>query len=348
MWVLHVSLGRKAPALIVTYSVLLSLLDRSRTRVGFSESEALHHSVERAVQAEQLGFHRFWTAEHHAVPGVASGSPAVLLAAIGATTESIRIGSGGVMLPHHQPLIVAEQFLMLSGLYPGRVDLGLGRSLGFTEPVRRALRQDSATAEQYSADLTELRDYLEGTAAVTAQPRLSPAHRPGIYLLATGQGVSLAAQLGLPAVIGGPVLHSSELPEILVQYRRDFQPHSESHDRPEVILSADVYLGGSEQQAREAALSEAWAMARSRETGAFTALEPVEDILAATWSPRVRERVEKSLATSIIGTHTEVSAQVEQLVQSTGADEFMISTCTYDREQLAAMDAEIADLFGAG
>ena len=115
--------------------VRLSLLDRSRTRVGEPDAAALSHTVERAQRAEELGYHRFWVAEHHAVPGIASGSPPVLIAAVAARTERIRVGSGGVMLPNHQPLVVAEQFAMLEALYPGRIDLGVGRSLGFTHQV---------------------------------------------------------------------------------------------------------------------------------------------------------------------------------------------------------------------
>lgn len=146
------SRGRFQPRAGLIRNVRLSLLDRSRTRTGLSEAAALKHSVERAVTAEKLGYARFWGAEHHAVPGIASGSPAVLLAAVGAHTSHIRLGSGGVMLPHHQPLVVAEQFLMLEALYPGRTDLGLGRTLGFTKPVRRALRQSTEDAETYQHD----------------------------------------------------------------------------------------------------------------------------------------------------------------------------------------------------
>jgi luciferase family oxidoreductase group 1 len=116
--------------------------------------------VERAVAAERLGYSRFWVAEHHGVPGIASGAPAVLLAAIGARTAAIRLGSGGVMLPNHQPLVVAEQFLMLAALYPGRVDLGLGRSLGFIAPVRRALRRPDDEHDSFVDDIAEVRSYL--------------------------------------------------------------------------------------------------------------------------------------------------------------------------------------------
>ena len=124
----------------------LSLLDRSRTRVGEPDAAALSGTVARAVRAEQLGFDRFWGAEHHGVPGVAGAAPAVLLAAIAGRTTTIRLGSAGVMLPHHQPLVVAEQFATLSAFAPGRVDLGLGRSPGFTPPVRRALRETDRTS----------------------------------------------------------------------------------------------------------------------------------------------------------------------------------------------------------
>ncbi len=180
----------------------LSLLDRSRTRAGRPEAEGLTGSIERAVNAERLGYERFWVAEHHAVPGIASGSPPVLLAAIGARTNRIRLGSGGVMLPHHQPLVVAEQFLMLEALHPGRIDLGLGRSLGFTAPVREALRDHGP--DTFEDDLRDLRAYLDGDAAVTARPQ-APGRVP-MYVLATGRGTVIAARLGLPVVIGGPIL----------------------------------------------------------------------------------------------------------------------------------------------
>src|SRR5699024_7213893 len=142
----------------------LSVLARSRTRHGQSESAALGHTVERAIEVEQLGYERLWVAEHHAVPGIASGSPAVLLAAIGARTTRIRLGSGGVMLPNHRPLAVAEQFRMLAALHPGRIDLGVGRSLGFTEPVRRALGRLEADPESFAREVEELRGHLEGSA----------------------------------------------------------------------------------------------------------------------------------------------------------------------------------------
>src|SRR5690606_9643927 len=130
--------------------VLISLLDRSRTRAGEPPSAALPATVERARRAESLGLHRFWVAEHHAVPGVASSSPPVLMTAVAAATSRIRVGSGGIMLPHHRPVVVAGQARMLAALHPGRIDLGLGRSLGFTQPVREALRVTSYGPEEFA------------------------------------------------------------------------------------------------------------------------------------------------------------------------------------------------------
>ncbi len=317
----------------------LSLLDRSRTRVGRPESEALTGSIERAVHAEQLGYERFWVAEHHAVPGIASGSPPVLLAAIGARTDRIRLGSGGVMLPHHQPLVVAEQFLMLEALHPGRLDLGLGRSLGFTAPVREALRDHRA--DTFEDDLRDLRAYLDGDAAVTARPHV-PGRVP-MYVLATGRGTVIAARLGLPVVIGGPILAESRLDEVLEAYRRDFRP-SPGVERPYVVVSLDATVADDDATARELALPEAWAMARSRQTGEFPPLEPIAEIHSQHWSSQLRNRVEASLDRAVLGSPQTVRRALEQLVDRAGADELLASTSTYDREALFASDRGLVDL----
>lgn len=322
----------------------VSLLDRSRTRAGHDGS-ALRHSIDRAVAAERLGYERFWVAEHHAVPGISSGAPAVLLAAIGAQTQSIRLGSAGVMLPHHQPLVVAEQFQMLEELHPGRIDLGLGRTLGFTDPVRRALRQDSAEPEDFEADLRELREFLNGMAAVTARPRTMGA--VPMFLLATGQGVALAARLGLPLILGGPVVHSPELSERLAAYRQSFRPAARG-EQPRVLLSLDVFLAESEERGRELALPEAWAMARAREMGEFGPLEPVGSIQRQSSSEQTRRRVDQILSRTLAGPETVVRPRLEHLVEITGAEEIVLSTSTFDLDELAGLDVRaiefLADL----
>lgn len=297
------------------------------------------HTVDRAVAAEELGYGRFWVAEHHAVPGVASGSPPVLLGAIGARTSSIRIGSGGVMLPHHQPLVVAEQFLMLEALYPGRIDLGLGRSLAFTAPVRQALRQDSAAPDRFEADIAQVRDYLDRTAPITAHP-VTETTIP-LFVLATGRGLAVAARLGLPVVLGGPVLDRPEVGELLENHRRDFRPGPRA-DRPSVTIAVDVLVADTDEQARELALPEAWAMARSRSTGEFRALESVAAIKAGRWSEQIRRRVEQAMRRTVAGSPATVRRCLEQLAERTGAEELLATTSTYDRDALAASDAALA------
>lgn len=318
----------------------LSLLDRSRTRAGEPDGDALEATVARAVHADRVGYERFWVAEHHAVPGIASGAPAVLLAAVGARTSRIRIGSGGVMLPLHQPLVVAEQFLVLEALHPDRVDLGVGRSLGFTPPVRRALRSDLDAVETFDEDLAELRGYLEATAEVTARPA---ARRPvPIHLLATGRGIEVAARLGLPVVVGGPVLDSDELPDALGRYRREFRPHRGSD--PRVTISLDVTVADDDGTARELALPEAWAMAMSRRTGEFPPLQSVATIRGVPWPAQVERRVDAALDRAVAGSPATVRRRLERLVERTGADELLASTSTYDRHALLASDRMLRDL----
>jgi luciferase family oxidoreductase group 1 len=320
--------------------VRFSLLDRSRTRAGRPEAAALTHTVERAVEAERLGYARFWVAEHHGVPGIASGAPAVLLAAIGARTAGIRLGSGGVMLPNHQPLVVAEQFLVLAGLHPGRVDLGLGRSLGFTAPVRRALRRPDDEPDTFADDVAEVRSYLERTAPVTARP-LVDEPLP-LFLLATGRGLEVAARLGLPVVLGGPVLSRPELGDLLAAYRRDFRPHRDG--RPSVTVSVDVLVADTDAEARELALPEVWAMVRARRTGVFDALEPVAAIRERRWDDQDADRVARGLDAVVAGGPATVRRRLEELADRTGADELLASGATYDRAALTASDAALAAL----
>ncbi|WP_110240445.1 MsnO8 family LLM class oxidoreductase [Nocardioides gilvus] len=322
----------------------LSLLDRSRTRVGHSDGAALTHTVERAVTAEGAGYHRFWVAEHHGVPGIASGSPAVLLAAVAGRTQRIRLGSGGVMLPHHQPLVVAEQFLVLAGLHPGRIDLGVGRSLGFTDPVRRALRRQMEEPDTFATDIAELRGFLERTAPVTARPVVEETIP--LFVLATGAGLTVAADLGLPVVLGGPVLDDPALPQTLAGYREAFRPHRDS--QPHVTVSLDVLVADTDAEARDLALPEVWAMAQSRRTGLFDALEPVAAIREQLGDPlgnnRQRERIEGALDRVTAGSKQTVRRRLEQLAARSGADELLVSGSTYDRDALAASDAAVASL----
>ncbi|GAA0242496.1 MsnO8 family LLM class oxidoreductase [Cryptosporangium japonicum] len=321
----------------------LSLLDRSRTRVGETESEALTGTVARAAHAERLGLDRFWVAEHHGVPGIAGAAPAVLLAAVAAATTTIRIGSAGVMLPHHQPLVVAEQFATLSAFAPGRVDLGLGRSPGFTAPVRRALRQ---TGNDFAADVTELRAFLTGTAEITLHPR--PRGALPLYVLATGAGLGVAARLGLPAIVGGPLLGVGGDPApgraALADYRRSFRP-SPQHPEPWVAISLDVVVADTAAEATDLLLPEAWAMALGRTTGVFPPLEPVGAVRAASRTSRQQQYLDRTVAAAIAGTPARVESALDELFERTGAAELVTSGSTFDRAALAVSDAELAALF---
>ncbi|MDJ0392192.1 MsnO8 family LLM class oxidoreductase [Rhodococcus sp. G-MC3] len=319
--------------------MLLSILDRSRTRTGFDDAAALTATVDRAINAERLGYHRFWVAEHHGVPGIASGAPSILLAAIGARTSRIRLGSGGVMLPNHQPFVVAEQFAMLEALYPGRIDAGVGRSLGFTEPVRAALRTRRDAPDTFVADLDELRGFLDGTGPVKVRPAV-PA--PPVYLLATGQGLAIASKAGLPVVVGGPLLKSDGA--ALDIYRKNFRATAKN-PQPTVIVSLDITIADTAEDAAELVLSEAWAMAQSRRTGEFPPLEQASDIDLDAAPQRVRDRVQRSIATAVHGTPGHVLAMLEELIVRTGADEILASTSTYDRGALLDADAALIELF---
>ncbi|HZZ52098.1 MAG TPA: MsnO8 family LLM class oxidoreductase [Pseudonocardia sp.] len=315
----------------------LSLLDRSRTRAGEPDSAALGSTVRRARWAQAAGYDRFWVAEHHAVPGIASGSPPVLIAAVAGATERIRVGSGGVMLPNHQPLVVAEQFAMLDALYPGRIDLGVGRSLGFTAPVRAALRHEREDADTFDVDLAELRSYLDGRAPVTSRPHLDRALP--LFVLATGRGLAVAGDAGLPAVVGGPALWSAELPELLADYRARAE---QAGARPYLMVALDVLIADSESAARELALPEAWALAYARTHGEFPPLEPPDPDRAM--SARQREVVRGSLAHTVHGDPDTVSEQLREVLARTGADELLVSGSTFDRAALRESDTRLAEL----
>lgn len=318
----------------------ISLLDRSRTRSGESDAETVRATVDRAIRADELGFHRFWTAEHHAVPGIASSAPAVLLAAIGARTRRIRLGTGGIMVPNHRPLVIAEQALLLEALTPGRVDVGLGGSLGFTAPVRQALGRTRLGSGEYAAEVAEVRDYVNAQAGLTARPQTAP---PPVFLLAIKDGLGLAAELGLPAVVGGPLLQNSTA---LARYRTDFRP-SPAAPEPYLIASAEVSVAPSSSRARELLLPEAWAHAESREVGEFRPLRPTDEVqrLLETATSKKAAAVHAWIDTAVAGTPAEAANRLSALLERTGADEIMASVSAWDRSDVAAAD-ELLDSLG--
>ncbi len=240
-------------------TIPVSILDRSHLRAASDQATALRQTIERAQHAERLGYKRFWVSEHHGVPGVAGAAPTVLLAVIGAKTHSIRLGSGGVMVPNHQPLVIVEQFGPLAALYPCRIDLGLGRSLGFVAPVRR----ETYDPGDFRNDLAEISALLQGDANVTAYPGTG-AGIP-LFVLASSSSAIVAAEAGLPLVIGGPkvLAKQGDGATVIDRYRAAFQPSAHASN-PYVILNVNLLLPDTDAEATDLALSEAWAYIASK------------------------------------------------------------------------------------
>ncbi|MFK4089220.1 LLM class flavin-dependent oxidoreductase [Kribbella sp. NPDC020789] len=319
----------------------LSVLDRSRRRTGETEAETLRATVELAQEVEKLGYRRFWVSEHHSVPGVVGSAPTVLAAAVAARTDTIRVGTGGVMLPNHQPLVVAEQFGVLESLYPGRIDMGLGRSVGFTNGIRRALGVEKDAAEDFAGQLTELLGYFDGTQQAHPQVHARPGEglRIPAFILAIGEGAALAASFGLPLVIAG-VKGEAELVRLVERYRTEFQPSTWAA-RPYVVLAATAAVAPTTEQARQLLLPEAWATAYTRTHGVFPPLEPAPP---AQMTSKERELFQNALTGQIYGTPAEVETALGGLVRRTGVDEVLITTNTFDRGDLVASLTALAEL----
>jgi len=337
--------------------VPLSLLDRARARAGEDDAAALTGVVARARRADDRGLRRVLVAEHHAVPGVVGSAPAVLMAAVLAATRHVRVGSAGVMLPHHQPLVVAEQAATLEALHPGRVDLGLGRSPGFTAPVRAALGRhgtapDRTGDEEVEEDLRELLALLRGEAPVTLRPAV-PA--PPVLLLATGGGLRLAARLGLPVVVGGPLVTALAAADdgtdaaararaALEGYRAGFVAAPDGPAAPEVLVAVDVLAAPTAEEAAALALPEAWAHVDARTTGSFPPLAPLAEVEGRTPTGAQERHLAAALAGVVAGTPAHVEEVLARLVARTGASELVLTASTTDRASLDRSDAAVAAL----
>ncbi|MFJ3862785.1 LLM class flavin-dependent oxidoreductase [Streptomyces nigra] len=316
----------------VIASTRFSVLDRSRTREGHTAPEALRDTVALARVAEELGFHRFWVSEHHGVPGVAGSAPTVLAAAVAGATRTIRVGTGGVMLPNHRPLVVAEQFGVLESLFPGRIDMGLGRSVGFTGGVRKALGRDKEDAEDFAGQLEELLGWFRGTSPTGVHARLPEGLTVPPFVLAMGEGADIAARAGLPMVIGD-LRDRERMRRGVDRYRERFRP-SQWASEPYVVISGTVAVAATPEEARRLLVPEAWSMAYSRTHGSFPPLPPAERVEALSLSGREREFYERGLTGHVAGTEEQVAHELETLLKETGAQEVLVTTSTYDREAL--------------
>ncbi|MFE7168724.1 LLM class flavin-dependent oxidoreductase [Streptomyces sp. NPDC057616] len=320
-----------------------SVLDRSRTREGHTDAEALRDTVGLAQELEALGYHRVWVSEHHGVPGVAGSAPTVLAAAVAGATRSIRVGTGGVMLPNHQPLVVAEQFGVLESLFPGRIDMGLGRSVGFTGGVRKALGRDKDDAEDFEAQLHGLLGWFRGTSPTGVHARPAEGLTVPPFVLAMGEGAAIAARAGLPMVIGD-LRNREKMQRGIDHYRTHFRP-SPWAGEPYVVISGTVAVAATPQEARRLLVPEAWSMAYSRTHGTFPPLPPAERVEDLAMTDKERGFYESGLAGHVAGTEEQVAHELETVLKETGAQEVLVTTSTYDRRALLDSYRRLARLW---
>ncbi|MFI5754523.1 LLM class flavin-dependent oxidoreductase [Streptomyces sp. NPDC051569] len=340
---------------IGTAPVPLSVLDLVTVGVGSTAAQSLRTSVAIAKLAERRGFHRHWIAEHHSMPGVASSSPAVILAHLAAHTERIRLGSGGVMLPNHAPLVIAEQFGTLEALAPGRVDLGLGRAPGTDGATAAALRRTDRDegADDFPQQLAELTRFLDDDfpdghryARIHSVPGpvQGPAGRPPIWLLgSSGFSARLAGVLGLPFAFAHHFSAQNTIPALDL-YRQSFRP-SETLDAPYAVIGVAALAADEEREARRQVLSGALSMIHLR-TGRPGLIPTPEEAEAYPFSTLEQEFVDGWMSNIVHGTPDAVRDGLNDLQKRTGADELMITANAHGGEARLRSYDLIADAYG--
>ena len=330
--------------------VPLSVLDLAPVAEGSAPGDALRNSLDLARQVEQLGFNRYWVAEHHNMPGIASSAPAVLLAHAASVTSTIRVGSGGVMLPNHASLVIAEQFGMLEALHPGRVDLGIGRAPGTDQLTAHALRRARSTVDDFPEQLVELFGYFDGEwpaehpfSGITATPGLGS--RPAIWMLGSSDyGAHAAGVLGLPYSFAH---HFASKNTMLAArtYREAFQQGGEI-DEPYLMLGVSVVCAETDEQARWLAAPGQLAFLRLR-SGRPGRFPSPEEAAAHEFSPGERALLNERSSSQVIGGPEQVRDELRALVEQTGADELIITTAVHahaDRVRSYELLAEAAGL----
>jgi luciferase family oxidoreductase group 1 len=317
-------------------TIPLSVLDLAPVGEGSSAGAALRASLDLVQEVERLGYHRYWVAEHHNMPGIASSAPAVLLAHAASVTSTIRIGSGGVMLPNHSSLVVAEQFGMLEALHPGRVDLGIGRAPGTDQLTARALRRAASlralAADDFPEQLVELQSYFRGRfpeghpfASITAVP--GAGNEPALWLLGSSDySAQAAGLLGLPFSFAHHFASGNTLPA-LAAYRANFRP-SDALERPYVMLGVAAICAPTDEEAKWLAGSSALAFVRLR-SGRPGRYPTPEEAAEHNFTPFERETVKGWQQSHIVGSPSTVLDQLDGLVDRTGADELMVTTMTH-------------------
>jgi luciferase family oxidoreductase group 1 len=316
--------------------VPLSVLDLATVRDGHGSADALRGTTQIARTADELGYARFWVAEHHNMPAVASTSPPVLIAHLAAATRRIRVGSGGVMLPNHMPFVVAEQFALLEALYPDRIDLGIGRAPGTDQATAAALRGGSPhlTVEQFPEHLALVLGLLgDGKMAERRVGKLratpAPGSYPEVWMLGSSlYGAQTAAAYGMPFAYAHHFAMSSVVDEALAVYRAEFRP-SARLPQPHVMVSASVIAARTAEQARFLA-GPSKIMMLSLRTGRLAPILSPEAAASVELSALDRELANQLPGTQYVGTATEVVAGLDALVARTGADELLLTGTAYD------------------
>lgn len=306
-----------------------SLLDLCPIAEGQTAADAFAATVDLARSAERLGFHRYWLAEHHNMPGIASAATAVVIGHVAGQTRSMRIGAGGVMLPNHAPLVVAEQFGTLATLYPGRIDLGLGRAPGTDMVTARALRRHMAPEDSFPNDVQELIGYLgesDGASPVRAIPG-NGTHVPVWILGSSLYGAQLAAYLGLPYAFASHFAPAM-LGQALEVYRRTFRP-SGRLEKPYVMIAVGVWAADTDAEAAFLRSSQLLAFARLRTGQAGKLPRPTHDLDHEIPAP-VMAQVRQALSCSATGSPTSVRKQLSALIEEFRPDEIMATGMIHD------------------
>jgi luciferase family oxidoreductase group 1 len=307
----------------------LSILDLAPIPEGATAAEALRRSLELARRAEAWGYRRFWLAEHHHASGIASAATAVVIAHVAAGTERIRVGAGGIMLPNHSPLVIAEQFGTLAELHPGRIDLGLGRAPGTDLATVHALRRDPSAADTFPQDVLELQAYLddpEPGRRVRAIP--GEGTRVPLWILGSSlYGAQLAAALGLPYAFASHFAPEALLPALEV-YRASFRP-SPALAEPYAMVGANVVVADDDAAARRLFTSAQQSFANILRGRRGRLPEPIDDI-EAYWTPPERERAGAMLSRSFVGSPETVRAGLEEFAAETAADEVIVAAAIHD------------------
>jgi luciferase family oxidoreductase group 1 len=306
-----------------------SVLDLSPIVQGGDAAQSFKNTLDLAHHAERWGYHRYWLAEHHGMPGIASAATAILIAHVAAGTSRIRVGAGGIMLPNHSPLVIAEQFGTLESLYPGRIDLGLGRAPGSDQVTARALRRNlDSNADEFPSDVAELLDYFSATPRNPVQAVPGRGLNVPVWILGSSLfGAQLAAHMGLPYAFASHFA-PQQMMQAIALYRQNFRP-SQHLAKPHVMLGFNVFAADSEEEAafRATSMQQAFVNLRSGRPGPLP--PPVADY-ATRVGPAERAMLESVLSCSAIGTAATVRDGIQAFIDRTGADELMITSAIFD------------------